>query len=58
MEDQEIEASEKCLDQESEMGDLDWLAEVPLGLMANVVIPKRPCSQAGFSTSASYDNNF
>ena len=26
--------------------------------MANVVIPKRPCSQASFSTSASYDNDF
>ena len=44
--------------QESEAGDLDWSAEVLLGLVANVVIPQRPCSQACFSASESDDNDF
>ena len=46
------------VDQESEAGDLDWSAEVSLGLVANVVIPQRPCSQARFSASESDDNDF
>ena len=51
-------ASERFFEQESEAGDLDWSAEVSLGLVVTVVIPKRPCSQARFSASESDDNDF
>ena len=56
--DRENIASERFFDQESETGDLDWPAEVSLGLMANVLIPQRPCSQARSSASGSDDNDF
>lgn len=49
MTDRENVASERFFDQESETGDLDWLVEASLGLMANEVIPQRPSSQASFS---------
>ena len=56
--DQENIASERFFDKESEAGNLYWSAEVSLGLVGNVVIPKRPCSQAHFSASESDDNDF
>ena len=56
--DQENIASERFFDKESEAGNLDWSAKVSLGLVGNVVIPKRPCSQAHFSASESDDNDF
>ena len=56
--DRENIASERFFDEESEAGDLDWSTEVSLGLVGNVVIPKRPCSQAHFSASESDDNDF
>ena len=56
--DRENIASERFFDKESEAGDLDWSTEVSLGLVGNVVIPKRPCSQAHFSASESDDNDF
>ena len=56
--DQENIASERFFDKESEAGNLYWSAEVSLGLVGNVVIPKRPCSQAHFSANESDDNDF
>ena len=56
--DRENIASERFFDEESEAGDLDWSTEVSLGLVGNVVIPKRPCSRAHFSASESDDNDF
>ena len=51
MADRESVASERLLDQEWEMQDLDWLAETSL-------IPQRSCSQAVFRGSESDDNDF
>ena len=38
--DRENIASERVFDQKSEAEDLDWSAKLPLGLVANVVIPQ------------------
>ena len=51
MAEQESVASERLLDQEWDMPDLDWLAETSL-------IPQRSCLQAGFRGSESDDNDF
>ena len=51
-------ANEIFFDQGSETGDLDWVAEASLELMANKVVLQRPSSQASFSASESDDNDF
>ena len=48
----------RIFDQESETGDLDWLAEASLGLMGNKLVSQRPSSQASFSASESDGNDF